>query len=103
MKFFVNAGPYAGFLLSRKRKWISDHETINLTSNTSSYQRFDFGIAGGIGISIPIKEFWMVHAEVRNYFGLQDITDAGAFTAYTNTTDLRIGIAYKLGFYKDEE
>jgi hypothetical protein len=102
VKFFVNAGPYGGFLLSRKRKWVSDHETINQKSNTSSYQRLDFGIVGGIGISVPIKKSWMINAEVSNYFGLQDITDVGAFTSYTNTTDLRLGVVYRLGLRNTE-
>lgn len=102
VKFFVNAGPYVGFLIGRKKQEIYDHDVVYETSGASSYQRFDFGVAGGIGITIPIKKSWMMHAEVRNYFGLQNVTDAGAIDMYTNTTDLRLGVVYRLGFRDSE-
>ena len=97
VKFFINAGPYVGFLLSRTKIWTTDTGIVPSKSNLGSYKRFDFGAAGGIGVTIPIKKSWMVHAEVRNYYGLQNMNDGG-IDMYTNTTDLRLGVVYRLGF-----
>lgn len=99
VQFFVNAGPYTGFLLAKNERFVLDHQTISENKNMSGLQRWDFGITGGIGVAIPIKEFWMVHAEVRNYLGLIDLNSSGSTAnMYTNTTDLRLGVVYRLGF-----
>lgn len=98
VKFFVNAGPYAGVILTRTERAILDEKVVYKASGTSGLSNFDFGIAGGIGIAIPIKESWMVHAELRNYFGLYDIDIWEKNGQYTNTTDLRFGVVYRLGF-----
>lgn len=105
VNFFVNAGPYAGYLLKK-----TDRTQINGTSNTytddlnnNGMNRWDFGIASGIGIAIPIRTFWVISIEARNYSGLLDIADSDNTQWLTNTTDLRVGVAYKLGFYKDAE
>ena len=97
-QFFINAGPYAGFLLNAKSRTLNDGKVIDEDNFTGDANRFDFGVTGGIGIAVPIKESWMVHAELRNYFGLMNV-DATAFSnLYTNTTDLRLGVVYRLGF-----
>ncbi len=105
VNFFVNAGPYVGYLLQK-----TDRMKINSSSTTSTddlsnngMNRWDFGIAGGIGIAIPIRTFWVISVEARNYSGLLDIATSNNTKWLTNTTDLRVGVAYKLGFYKDEE
>ncbi len=103
VQFFVNAGPYVGFLLAKNERFILDNETISENKNMSGLNRWDFGITGGIGVAIPIKEFWMVHAEVRNYTGLADLNSSGSVAnMYTNTTDLRLGVVYRLGFRDSE-
>lgn len=105
VQFFVNAGPYAGYLLQK-----TDRTKINGTSNTytddmnsNGINRWDFGIAGGVGIAVPIRTFWVITVEARNYSGVLDIATSSKTQWRTNTTDLRVGVAYKLGFYKDEE
>lgn len=98
VKFFINAGPYLGFLLARTKRFMTDQGTVTSKSDLSSFQRLDFGAAGGIGVAIPIKKVWMVHVEVRNYFGLQNMNESGNTNMYTNTTDLRLGVVYRLGF-----
>ncbi|WP_430403779.1 hypothetical protein [Fluviicola sp.] len=40
----------------------------------------------------------MIHAEVRNYLGAQNINMDTGDRFYTNTTDLRLGVVYRLGF-----
>lgn len=105
VSFFVNAGPYVGYLLQKTdRTKINGSTTTDQTDlSTSGLNRWDFGVAGGIGIAIPIRTFWVISVEARNYSGLMDITKPSTTEWLTNTTDLRVGVAYKLGFYKDPE
>ena len=106
VKFFVNAGPYAGFLLEKTDRTTldtSEGNEIIKNHNMNGLKRWDFGFAGGIGIAVPIKESWMVHMEVRNYYGISNIYKGSNVQYFTNTTDLRIGGVYKLGFYKYDE
>ncbi len=102
VQFFVNAGPYAGFLLAKNARTVLDNKETFEDKSMAGLNRWDFGVTGGIGIAVPIKEFWMVHAEIRNYSGLQNINESGNSKLYTNTTDLRLGIVYRLGFRDSE-
>lgn len=105
VQFFVNAGPYAGYLLQKiDRTKINGGTTTDQDDlSTSGLNRWDFGVSGGIGIAIPIRTYWVISVEARNYTGLMDIAENNNVKWLTNTTDLRIGVAYKLGFYKDNE
>ncbi|WP_430403775.1 porin family protein [Fluviicola sp.] len=97
INFFVNAGPYIGFLLQKTEQL----KTSN-PSNSYKYQdmqgtnRFDFGLTGGLGLGIPIKEKWLITIEARNYSGIMNIATNGT-KLHTNTTDFNIGFAYKMG------
>jgi opacity protein-like surface antigen len=105
VQFFVNAGPYVGYLLQKtdRTKFNGSTTTDQTDLNISGFNRWDFGIAGGIGIAIPIRTYWVISVEARNYSGISDIATSSNTQWRTNTTDLRIGVAYKLGFYKEEE
>lgn len=107
VQFFVNAGPYAGFLLAQTNRGKVPGQDDHVTHNDFKYvNRWDFGFAGGIGVSIPIKEVWAISIEARNYSGILNINKIGVemqiqgngSKQYTNTTDLRVGVVYKLGF-----
>ncbi|TSJ40104.1 porin family protein [Fluviicola chungangensis] len=111
VQFFVNAGPYGGFLLAQTDRWKLSGYPDHVTKNDFKYlKRWDFGFAGGIGVSIPIKEVWAISVEARNYSGILNLNTAGVemqvqgngSKIYTNTTDLRIGVVYKLGFRDSE-
>jgi hypothetical protein len=97
-QFFINAGPYAGFLLNEKSRAFNGNKVVDEDNITGDANRFDFGVTGGIGIAVPIKESWRIHAEVRNYFGLTNLDESAFSDVYTNTTDLRVGVVYRLGF-----
>lgn len=104
VQFFVNAGPYVGYLLQETDRQKFNGTTTNQADlNAIGINRWDFGIAGGVGIAIPIRTFWVISVEARNYSGLSDINQYSYSKWLTNTTDLRVGVAYKLGFYKEEE
>lgn len=104
VNFFVNAGPYIGYLLKKtdRTKYNGSSNTNTDDLSTNGLNRWDFGIAGGIGIAIPIRTYWVISIEARNYSGILDIATSSKTQWRTNTTDLRIGVAYKLGFYKEE-
>ncbi len=105
VQFFVNAGPYVGFLLGkteRTKLTLNDSEQISKNKDMTGLNRWDLGVSGGIGIAIPIRTYWVISVEARNYTGLMDIAESSNVRWITNTTDLRIGVAYKIGFYKEE-
>ena len=105
VQFFVNAGPYVGFLLGkteRAKLTLNDSEQISKNKDMTGLNRWDLGVAGGVGIAIPIRTYWVISVEARNYTGLLDIAESSNVKWLTNTTDLRVGVAYKLGFYKEE-
>nr|WP_294862665.1 porin family protein [uncultured Fluviicola sp.] len=110
VKFFVNAGPYGGFLLAKTDRFKLSGHNDQVSKNDFAYtKRWDFGFAGGIGVAIPIKKAWMISVEARNYSGIININTASFFLlpgnatkSYTNTTDLRVGVVYRLGFRDTE-
>lgn len=75
--FGIEAGPYGGFLLSKKGG--------NL--NKSDYRKIDYGVTLGLGYRI-IK-----HAElgVRYYYGLRDVTKT---TGKINNKNIQIALSY---------
>ena len=105
VQFFVNAGPYVGYLLKKTDRLKIDGTSTTYTEdfNYSGINRWDFGIASGIGVAIPIRTYWVISVEARNYSGLLDLASNTNVKWLTNTTDLRVGVAYKLGFYQSEK
>jgi hypothetical protein len=98
--FFVNAGPYLGFLLRQTDLLESSSlQHGSSTDYTETYKRLDMGISAGIGAGLPITERAMLTMEVRHNLGLYNISDVPVYnggTVKTKSTNLLIGIAYKL-------
>lgn len=100
VQFFVNAGPYFGYLI--KQTFISKGDNIPTTTsdNTSLDKRFDTGISSGIGLSVPIKTKFAFSFEVRNNLGLYNVSAVPVVnngTIKTNSTNFLLGFTYKLG------
>lgn len=98
VRFFVNAGPYLGYLMSKKNR-ISEYEEYSgdaLSGSLLSYNRFDFGISGGLGIGIPINENWSISLEARYNLGLLPAKTDNDGTVFTNSSNLLAGISYRL-------
>ena len=98
--YFVNAGPYFGYLI--KQTFVSKDDNIpTITSdNTSLDKRFDTGISTGLGLSVPIKTKFAFSFEVRNNIGLYNVSAvpvANNGTIKTNSTNFLLGFTYKLG------
>ena len=107
LKFFVNAGSYFGYLI----KHTSVTEAFNefpesTTDNTANFKRFDVGLTGGIGCGLPIKDNFIMTMEVRHNLGLYNTSElpiANDGKIMTNSTNLLIGFAYRLGTRVNEE
>lgn len=97
--FFLNMGPYIGVLFGKTDRLIMD-DYSPIGNEKKDYKPWDFGLAGGLGMAVPIKKHWLISLEARNYFGIVDIHNYPGVNGYvlTNTTDLNLGVAYKLGF-----
>ena len=100
IKYFFEAGTFFGYLI--KQTDISEATKYlpkTTTDNTSGDKRFDTGVTAGFGLTIPIKDKFLISCEIRNNFGLYNV---GMYvindgTIKTNSTNLLISFAYKLG------
>ena len=93
--FFVNAGPFMGYLLKQKEV-VEAFE--DYTDNTDDFKRLDFGITTGLGMSIPIQDKLLLTVEIRNNLGMVNtshISIANDGSIKTISTSLLFGIAYR--------
>lgn len=70
-KFFVNGGPYFGLLLNAKIKG----EGSQSDDLTSFYKKVDFGFSIGIGTKFHLDEKNDLSIEIRENYGLINISD----------------------------
>jgi hypothetical protein len=100
IKFFVNAGPFLGFLLSQKNKvpasGLFPGQTVDNYDNTKN---LDLGISLGLGIDIPLGEKLLIELGSKFDLGLLDTNEQNIFgtgTAKTNSLGFQLGLKYKL-------
>lgn len=119
----VNAGPYAGFLLNATQKTtgtsfiyvdnkgtllavpngnggytVEPQQSLDANSNvTSSIHDVNFGIDGGVGITLPLSAISDISFNVRGLYGFTDIQKyAQDGTSHTGNLLMNIGYSYKL-------
>lgn len=100
VQFFVNAGPYFGYLIKQTFVTKGDNIPTTTNDNTSLNKRFDTGISTGLGLSVPIKTKFLFSFEVRNNLGLYNVRAVSVGnngTVKTNSTNFLLGFTYKLG------
>jgi Outer membrane protein beta-barrel domain len=100
VQFFVNAGPYFGYLIKQTFVRTGDNIPTTTSNNTSLNNWFDTGISTGLGLSVPIKTKFAFSFEVRNNLGLYNVSDVPAInngTIKTNSINFLFGFTYKLG------
>ncbi len=101
INFFVNAGSYIGYLIKQTdvtESFGKYPKTEN--DNTANYKRTDLGIITGLGARFPIKNKLFLSLEIRNNFGLTNISSVSVMndgSIKTNSTNLLIGIEYRFG------
>ena len=80
--FFFQVGPQFGYYLGESTSMNFDLQNINLAdrSNTTTEQysmsvenKFDYGIAGGLGVEFSIPQMGHLMVEGRYYYGLGNI------------------------------
>ena len=94
IKFYINAGPYFGFLINQQLK--SSRENIDITNQS---KRLDFGLSCGFGLKIPIGKKLLLDLGLRENLGLRNISDVNyndAARVKTNSFGLLIGLKFKL-------
>ncbi|MBO5866274.1 MAG: PorT family protein [Bacteroidaceae bacterium] len=110
-QFFLNLGPQFGFFINESEKYNGNWETANRPSTIRPLygkeieNKFEYGIAGGLGLEYKSKigNFFI---EGRYFYGLSDIfgnskTDDFGRSANTTIT-ARIGYSFTI-FNKDFE
>ena len=94
VKYFINGGPYLGYLLSQTFVIKGDNYKTNTIENTSSYNSLDAGISLGTGLQYPINEKLYFSSEIRGNLGL--LSTLPKVDTKVNSVNLLLGIAYKL-------
>jgi hypothetical protein len=100
VQFFVNAGPYFGYLIKQTFVREGDNDPTTTTDNSFRDKRFDTGISTGLGLSIPFKTNFAFSFEARNNLGLYNVSGTTVVnngTIKTNSTNILLGFVYKLG------
>ncbi|MEO6903030.1 MAG: porin family protein [Bacteroidia bacterium] len=100
IQYFINAGPYFGYLLRDRVVVKGDNILTFIGDYTASDKRFDTGISTGLGLSVPLNKNLAVSFEIRNNLGLYNISaypiDNNG-TIKTNSTNGLFSFTYKLG------
>ncbi|TDE53420.1 porin family protein [Flavobacterium sp. GT3P67] len=79
--FNIHAGPYAAFLVSAKTTNKSDDGSYNFEDNidTDDFNKFDAGLAGGVGIDLEPISFG-----IRYNYGLTKIGKEDSSTSFSS-------------------
>ncbi len=98
-KFFVNAGPFAGILLSNKTiiNEYAGNPAVEM-DNTDSTNSTDFGISLRAGVEVYVGRNNSLSLELRENFGFTNISkskEPGAPEIKTNTFNFVIAYAFK--------
>ncbi|HQT92388.1 MAG TPA: porin family protein [Candidatus Kryptobacter bacterium] len=114
----VNAGPYVGFLLNATEK-TSGRSQIDVDKNgtpltvsgflvppqsfdastdvTNSINQVNFGIAGGVGIILPVSTRGCLSLDLRGLYGLTNVQKyAQDGTSHTGNLVVSLGYSYEL-------
>lgn len=76
MQFFIHAGPQIAFLISEKEQFSDNFEpkgNVTYQYGKKINNKFDYGIAGGLGIELKNKKAGNFILEGRYYFALSDM------------------------------
>ena len=103
-KYFINAGPYVGFLLSHKYEREKGIKFPAQTEQgTNGFNKIDFGISAGAGFNFPIRSNLKGSLEIRHNAGLYSVLDSTkaayygtSFGPFTSATNLLIGLTLRL-------
>ena len=88
--WYLNFGPYAGFLLSAE-------ETAKSKDVKDSFNSTDFGLALGIGVKIPVTDKLKISLEYDDQTGFLDVFKINSGSAVRNSRgSFNIGVNFLL-------
>ncbi|MCA6364433.1 MAG: PorT family protein [Bacteroidetes bacterium] len=101
IQYFVNAGPYVGFLL-KQTEYIEAFQILPETTNdlTANFKKNEFGASLGAGVNYALNDSYVFSVEVRNNLGLNNLSALPLInmgTIKTNALGLLVGLHYRLG------
>lgn len=101
IRYFINAGPYMGFLLKQTEQYGPIRQSPQTTlDGTDSYKKTEKGISTGAGVLFNYKQRLDFSMEIRNNLGLTNTSKLPVGNdreIKTNATNILLGISYKLG------
>lgn len=114
LQFFFQAGPQVGFFLGEKTESTFNPLTPNTEDRTSGViaqykmpveRRFDYGIAGGIGLEFSNRHIGHILLDVRYYYGLGDIygNSKSDYFARSNLTTISVKMTYLFDILKSKD
>lgn len=98
VRYFVNAGPYIGYLVSRKDVVKGDNTEPLVMMNSREYdQPLDYGLSLGLGAQLPVSKKISFSIEAKNNIGIYNtvkVPTSGVTTIKTRTAIILLGIRY---------
>ncbi len=105
-RFFIEAGPYFGYLLSAKMKGTAkfmnptnpdqNHTDDVDTDIYDSFKKFDFGLVGGIGVKVPAGSNMMVFGDARYNYGLAKLDSDGNAKMFNSAIGISVGVLFDI-------
>jgi len=93
VKFFIEAGVFFDPIVIEKRR--THEQNISTSRKTTYIHKPDFGISGGIGLRIPIKEYELLLKSDYKW-GMKHLYDFSLIAGYNNY--LRFTVGFKVNF-----
>jgi hypothetical protein len=99
IRFFVNAGPYVGYLLQQNNKISSDLIGPSSYSSKADFIPLDAGVSAGFGMTALINSKFSYAIELRNNLGIHNISALPVINnekVQTNSLNLSVSLRYLL-------
>lgn len=99
-KFFIDAGPYLGYLLKNTAVLKGENYETTRSHDDSLYKKADFGLSTGAGVSIPLNKNISLSFEARNSLGLTNVSAVPVIadgSIKMNSLNLLVGLVFQLG------
>lgn len=98
INYFVNAGPYVGFLLKQTKSIDSyDGKPAEEREFTDNYSRTEYGLSAGLGLGYNLNEKIGLSFEVRDNLGNTNLISIFEESLKTNTLNFLFGAYIKIG------
>jgi hypothetical protein len=103
--FFLNSGPYLGFLTSQYVKYLGvGMQAGTVIENSDFFRPIEFGLTAGIGAKIPITEHFHFTAELQSSIGISNVLKNDVLAGWFDdknymrmfTGNIVLGMSYRL-------